>query len=359
MTEGPVLRALGLMSGTSMDGIDAALISTDGVRVEETGASLTFPYDPEFRSRLQECLGQENPPGNLVRELTLLHAAAVRALLAETGSEIDLIGFHGHTILHRPDIGETLQIGDGALLARETGCPVVCDFRSADVHMGGEGAPLAPLYHDALSRRLEKPLAVLNIGGVANVTWIGEDGILAFDTGPGNALLDDWCAKTVGCPMDKGGELARDGSPDPTKMKQLLDNSYFDRTPPKSLDRNDFTESGLEGMSAADGAATLTALTAEAVALARSHFPIPAKRWLITGGGRKNQTLMKQLEERLKVPVQPVEDVGWDGDALEAQAFGFLAVRSRYGLPLSLPTTTGVSRASAGGVFCDVQAKEP
>ncbi len=219
-----------------------------------------------------------------------------------------------------------------------------------------------PLYHAALAARLVKPLAILNIGGVANVTWLGveEGAILAFDTGPGNAPIDDWALRHLGQPVDRDGMLARSGRIDATRLAAFLAHPFFDRTPPKSLDRDDFAAFDDAGMipgelGAADGAATLTAMTAAAVACAAAHFPAPVNRWLVTGGGRHNPVLMAKLTRLLAAPVAPVEAAGWDGDALEAQAFAYLAVRSREGLPLSLPSTTGVTRPMTGGRFFPVQ----
>ncbi len=347
--------ALGLMSGTSLDGLDAALIRSDGRARVEAGPRLTRPYDEAFRGRLRALLGEKGPVDELERELTLKHAEAVRELLAQADmapAEVRVVGFHGHTLWHRPEAGRTRQIGDGALLAAETGIDVVCDFRARDLAEGGQGAPLAPLYHAALAAGLAKPLAVLNLGGVANLTWIGPDGgeILAFDTGPGNALLDDWAARHTGRPLDADGALARAGRVDEAALAALLDHPYFDRPPPKSLDRDAFDPAPVEGLSPADGAATLTAFSAAAVARALDRLPVPPRRWLVTGGGRHNPALMAALAARLEAPVAPVEAVGWDGDALEAQAFAYLALRSLEGLALSLPGTTGVARPMPGGV---------
>ena len=344
------------MSGTSLDGIDVAAIASDGESSVVTGPALTLPYPDDFRERLRGVLGGVGPVAAVEEELTRLHAAAVadfRARHPQTSCE--LIGFHGHTILHQPQSRRTWQIGDGALLARLTGCGVVADFRSADVAAGGEGAPLAPLYHAALAAPLAKPLAVLNLGGVGNVTWIGpgnmtgESDILAFDTGPGNAMLDDWVRRHTGQPADLGGALARSGQVSAAHVARFLAAPYFAKTPPKSLDRDDFATLMPEGLAAADGAATLTEMTAATVAAARAHFPRPAPEFLVTGGGRHNPAMMAALARLLGVPVRPVEAVGWDGDALEAQAFAYLAIRSLKGLPLSLPTTTGAPRPMAGG----------
>jgi anhydro-N-acetylmuramic acid kinase len=348
---GAMRRAIGLMSGTSLDGIDVAVVTTDGRDRAEPGPALTVPYSPSLRARLRGVLGGRGSVAEVERELTEAHAAAVLRFVAEHGVAAEVIGFHGHTILHRPAERRTWQIGDGALLARLTGIDVVADFRSADVAAGGQGAPLVPLFHAALAARHAKPLAVLNIGGVANVTWLGaEDGaILAFDTGPGNAPLDDWALRHLGVPVDQDGALARSGRVDAARLAAFLAHPFFDRPPPKSLDRDDFAAFADDGIAAADGAATLTAMTAAAVARAAGHFPAPARQWLVTGGGRRNPVLMAALADRLDAPVAAVEAVGWDGDALEAQAFAFLAVRSCQGLPISLPSTTGVARPMTGG----------
>lgn len=342
-----------------MDGIDAALITTDGERVLEFGPAVTVAYDERFRARLRALLGL--PPdaaaAAVIAELTDRHVEAVRRLLSRAGvsaGAVDVIGFHGHTLVHRPKAGLTVQIGDGQRLADATGIAVVEDFRSADVAAGGEGAPLAPLYHAALAADLGKPLAVLNIGGVANVTWIGPDGtVVAFDTGPGNALIDDWMLAVTGRPFDAGGRLAAAGRVDTDLLARSLAHPYLRRPPPKSLDRETFagTLDALRGLAAADGAATLTALTARTVAAAAALLPAPAKRWLVCGGGRRNASLLAMLRQALGTAVEPVEAVGWDGDALEAQAFAFLAVRSIEGLALTLPSTTGVVRPISGGVL--------
>ena len=356
-----IFTAVGLMSGTSLDGIDAALLRTDGRGHVEAGAWLTLPYPEDFRARLRATLGGKGDVAGVERELTDLHADAVRALLAKAGlsaGAVDLVGFHGHTILHAPEQRRTWQIGDGARLAAMVGIPVVNDFRSADVAAGGQGAPLVPLYHRALSGGLGKPVAVLNVGGVANVTWLGRGDldVLAFDTGPGNALLDDWVLAKTGRAWDEGGALAATGSVDEAVLARLLDHPFFDAPAPKSLDRDAWDVSPVRGLSPADGAATLTAFTARSVAKAADLLPEAPSRWLVTGGGRLNGTLMRMLGEALPAPVESVDDLGWSGDALEAQAFAYLAVRARQGLPLSLPGTTGVPAPQTGGRFHAVAA---
>jgi anhydro-N-acetylmuramic acid kinase len=357
--------ALGIMSGTSLDGIDIALLRSDGEMLIETGPAATYPYAPAMREGLRGVLGGLGPVADVEEALTLAFAAAVERFIAETGlaaAEIDVIGCHGHTILHRPREGRTWQIGDGGLLARRTGIPVVNDFRSADVAAGGEGAPLAPLFHAALAHGLPRPIALLNLGGVANVTWIGEseagDEVIAFDTGPGNAAIDDWTRRTTGAAMDEGGRLARGGAVAASILATLLDHPYFARRPPKSLDRDDFGWQAVAHLSPADGAATLTAFTAAAVAEGARHFPSAPRRWLVTGGGRHNPALMAALEKALGLRPEPVEAVGWQGDALEAQAFAWLALRSRRSLPLSLPSTTGVARPMTGGRFHPVPGRD-
>jgi anhydro-N-acetylmuramic acid kinase len=343
------------MSGTSLDGIDVAALTTDGDRHVAAGPALTVPYPAAFRERLRSVLGATAPGAEIAAvesELTRLHAAAIGDFRRRHPQvAVDLVGFHGHTILHRPAERRTWQIGDGALLARLAGVAVVGDFRSADVAAGGEGAPLAPLYHAALAARRAKPLAVLNIGGVANVTWIGAgDGeILAFDTGPGNALIDDWVFRHTGRAADFDGALARAGHASAAHVAAFLADPHFARTPPKSLDRDEFQGRVPADLGLEDGAATLTEISAAAVAAAIRHFAAPPREWLVCGGGRRNPALMAALARRLAAPVHPVEAAGWDGDALEAQAFAYLAARSLRRLPLSLPTTTGAPCPVCGG----------
>ncbi|WP_341897063.1 anhydro-N-acetylmuramic acid kinase [Ferrovibrio terrae] len=349
---------IGLMSGTSMDGIDAALLRTDGTGIAGFGPARTMPYDPALRARIRACLNEG--PGDvasLSRDLSLAHAAAVQALLLQAGmaaGEIAWLGYHGQTLLHRPAEGRTWQTGDGALLAKRTGIAVVADFRSADVAMGGQGAPLVPLYHAALARHagLDAPLLVLNLGGVGNVTYIGsndDSSLIAFDTGPGNALIDDWMQRHAGIMQDEGGATAGRGAVNAERLARLLDHAYFSAPPPKSLDRDDFTAAAVEGLSTEDGAATLAAFTAASVARGLSHLPHRPLRCLVCGGGRHNATLMRLLTQHLNMPVEAVEAVGWRGDSLEAEAFAFLAARAVRGLPLSLPGTTGVRVPVSGG----------
>lgn len=357
-----ILKVIGLMSGTSLDGVDAAMLETDGAGMIRRGASLTLPYDAQTRALLRGAIDAAlgvaagAPVPQSIREaervLTERHADAVKALVDKAGPA-ELIGFHGQTILHRPDRHWTWQIGDGALLARLTSIDVINDFRSADVKAGGQGAPLIPLYHAALAGAagLPAPLAVVNIGGVGNVTYISGDTVLAFDTGPGNAPIDDWMHRHTSTPVDKGGAFARTGKIGDAALAAMLAVPFFDRKPPKSLDRMDFGFTAVEALPPADGAATLTAFTAASIARAREHFPEPVATWVVTGGGRHNGFLMDQLRARVNAPVLTTEDVGWDGDAMEAEGFAYLAMRSLRGLPLSLPTTTGVAQPLTGGRY--------
>jgi anhydro-N-acetylmuramic acid kinase len=364
---GKTMRAIGLMSGTSMDGVDVALIETDGEESLQRGRGATFPYSAEVRSQLKAAIEEakglerrEARPGTLAgveQQLTELHADAVRRFLADRALDaaaIDVIGFHGQTVLHRSAARHTLtvQLGDGALLARLTGIDVVYDLRAADCAAGGQGAPLAPVYHRALAARLpERPVVVLNIGGVANATWVGSDGtLIAFDTGPGNALLDDWMARHTGASVDTDGRAAAAGRIDEDALTALLTHDYFGKLPPKSLDRNAFSSEALAGLSPEDGAATLTAFTAVSIARAREHFPEQPKLWVISGGGRRNKTLMAMIAERVEAAVAPAEAAGMDGDAMEAEAWAYLAVRALQGLPITFPGTTGVPRPMTGGV---------
>ncbi|MCE2926534.1 MAG: anhydro-N-acetylmuramic acid kinase [Rickettsiales bacterium] len=359
--EEEIFWALGLMSGTSLDGIDAALIKTDGESVHEFGLSMTEPYDDAFRQKLRQVVHGRGDILKIEHELTLKHADVVKALLAKANmskKDIHVIGFHGQTITHRPAEDLTWQIGNGALLAEKTGIDVVCDFRRRDMAAEGEGAPLVPLFHAALAKQMQLPIAVLNIGGIANVTWIGRSenasssimdlDIMAFDTGPGNVLLNEWALKHTGQPCDVDGKLALAGKVDEPLLAAMLKDDFFDKHPPKSLDRNYFTFDTLSKLSPKDGAATLTEFTTSAVEKGAEYFPIPAKQWFISGGGRHNPALMQSLSKKLK-QVYPVESLGWIGDALEAQAFAFMAVRSLKRLPISLPTTTGARKAVTGG----------
>lgn len=358
------MLAIGLMSGTSLDGIDAALIETDGERLVQPLAFRGESYSDAARAELADATRialtfdrpRASPPIVAATELiTRTHALAVHKLLREAGvaaEEVGVIGFHGQTVAHRPDRGWTWQIGDGAALAAATGIDTVADFRSADVAAGGQGAPLLPVYHAALVAGLDKPVAVLNLGGVANVTFVGADGeLLAFDTGPANGLVDTWVEETQGRRFDEGGALAAGGRVDEAVLAAMLDHPFFDLPAPKSLDRSDFTVQPARGLSAADGAATLTAFTAETVALALSQLPRRPSRLLVVGGGRHNPTMLRMIAERCGMTPEPGDALGWNGDGVEAEGFAYMAVRTLEGLPISFPGTTGVPRPMVGGII--------
>ncbi len=368
MGQDKVYTAIGLMSGTSLDGIDAALIETDGRDHAKPLDFVTIPYTQEVREQVRAVFGRTDRTAPDVKAaeniLTREHAIAVGMLLDKAkrkAKDIDLIGFHGQTIYHAPREGITVQIGDGKLLAAETGIDVVADMRANDVKQGGEGAPLAPLYHQARVRtgNSARPAVILNIGGVGNVTWIGEgkNDILAFDTGPGNALMDDWAQRHTGARYDEDGKLAASGVVIETFLDVWMAHEYFKRQPPKSLDRNqwDIADLGrlvgdLKQIRVEDGAATLLEFTAQSIKRAVDFMPQEPKHWYVCGGGRHNKALMKRLADILPGRVEGVDAIGWNGDATEAECFAYLGVRSALHLPLSLPSTTGVKEPTTGGV---------
>ncbi len=352
------VKALGAMSGTSLDGVDAAIVETDGHRIFNFGETGYRAYSEAERSQLRDALGHWH--GSQVKTADELVTRAHAEVLSEF-EDVDLIGFHGQTLAHEPRGRGTLQVGDGFGLAQALGLPVVWDFRSDDVKLGGEGAPLAPFFHFACAKWIgaEKPLCFLNLGGVGNLTYVdpsfdGPDiagALLAFDTGPANAPVDDLMRARRGVSMDRDGAVARGGTVETGALELFLAEPFFARMPPKSLDRNDFAEMiGLvKELSDADAVATLTGMCAAGVAQGMEHCPKPPERVLVTGGGRHNPVLMEMLRVSLDCPVEPVESVGLNGDMLEAQAFAYLAVRVARGLPTSCPGTTGVQALVGGG----------
>jgi len=359
--------AVGTMSGTSLDGVDVALIETDGETITRLGPVGYRAYPNEERLLLQQAFGAASTltdraarPGPLSEAESLVtgaHFQAIEAFLREHGiarEAVDVVGFHGQTVLHRPEARLTVQIGDGALLAKQLRIPVVYDFRAADVAAGGEGAPLVPAFHRALARGLDEPraIAILNVGGVSNVTFLdGDVDPIAFDTGPGNAPIDELVLARTGKRFDRDGVLASQGSVHEEAVAKLLADPYFSRKPPKSLDRAQFAKLDLDALSLEDAVATATAAVAGSIARAVEHLPRPPATWIVAGGGARNRSLMKMLRERLRSSVQVAEAVGWSSDALEAQAFAYLAVRSLKGLPLTFPTTTGIAHPMTGGVL--------
>ena len=351
--------ALGAMSGTSLDGVDAAMLQTDGHRIFAFGPHAYRPYTDAERSLIRAALGQWPDGPQVTAAAEVVELAHVELLSRFDGAEV--VGFHGQTLAHDPQGRGTHQCGNGALIAETLGLPTVWDFRTADVAMGGQGAPLAPFYHFACARHIgaTAPLAILNLGGVGNLTWIDpsahgpetDGALLAFDTGPANAPVNDLMQTRLGLAQDSMGALANRGRADQAILATFLHSPYFSKIPPKSLDRNDFHSllAAVAHLSDADAAATLTAAAAAAVAEGARHFPAPVTRLLVTGGGRHNPTLMAELRQRLTCPADPVEAVGLNGDMLEAQAFAYLAVRVARGLPTSAPGTTGVGALVGGG----------
>ncbi|WP_420859950.1 anhydro-N-acetylmuramic acid kinase [Marivivens marinus] len=360
MLKGEPVRVLGAMSGTSLDGVDAAVLTTDGERILGFGESRFRPYSTEEQAILRAALGKwEGAEVAAAADLTLTaHAEALSGF-----EDVDLVGFHGQTVAHDPAGRGTLQLGDGAALADVLGLPVVWDFRSADVRLGGQGAPLAPFYHFALAKWIgaDAPLAFLNLGGVGNLTWVdpgkdrpeAEGALLAFDTGPANAPINDLMQERRREPFDRDGALAATGQVVDGALELFLDEGYFLKVPPKSLDRNDFSLmlDLVRELGDADAAATMTAMSAAAVMQGMQFCPRPPGRVLVTGGGRQNPVMMEMLAAGLDCPVEPVEAVGLDGDMLEAQAFAFLAARVARGLPTSGPATTGVRALVGGGTI--------
>jgi anhydro-N-acetylmuramic acid kinase len=374
MPEPPVsyLSAIGLMSGTSYDGVDVALLNTDGETIGRLGPTGYRAYSEAERAVLRRaiaaagnlCKRDQRPEALAEAEalVTAVHAEAVESYLVANGlspADITVVGFHGQTVLHQPDRHLTVQLGSGAALANRLGIPVVYDFRAADVAAGGEGAPLVPVYHRAMVRMLDRPqpVGVLNLGGVANITFIDREELVAFDIGPGNALIDDFIRLRTGAAHDADGGKAAAGAADPEAVARVLKHPYFARRAPKSLDRNEFRhwvaeEGGLAKKSVEDGAATLTAITAAAIAAARSLLPRPPASFIAAGGGTRNPSLMRMLAEQLApAKIETANDVGWSADALEAQACAYLAVRSLRELPLTFPGTTGVNAPLSGGVL--------
>ncbi len=370
------VTAIGLMSGTSYDGIDIALIETDGERIGRLGPTGYRPYSEAEREQVRYAIAaavnfsDRNERPKILTEaeeaVTDMHAEAVEAFLAANGmppSEVAVVGFHGQTVLHRPERRLSIQLGNGRALAARLGIAVVYDFRAADIAAGGQGAPMVPIFHRAMVRMLKRPhpVAVLNVGGVANVTFIDGDELVAFDVGPGNALIDDFLRLRTGQPQDDNGRCAAGGRADEEAVERVLSHPFFARPAPKSLDRNAFRhwvaeEGGLTGRSTEDGAATLTAITAAAAVRSIKALPRAPASWIVAGGGTRNATLMRMLSERLSpAPVETAAAVGWSAEALEAQAFAYLAMRAVKGLPITFPSTTGVPSPLTGGVFVDEQ----
>ncbi len=369
MTSEPIW-AVGLMTGTVLDGnIDVAMLKTDGVTVSEFGPYTLAPYAPDITPLVAQAQREAiawdftGPEPAIFAEaeaaFTRAQAEAVRALVEGAGmqmTDIGVVGFHGHTVLHRGRTpqrpGDTRQLGDGEFMAQILGTRVVYDFRTADVRAGGQGAPLAAAYHAALlgASGANGDSAILNLGGVGNVTWWdGKGDVIAFDTGPANAPINDLVkARGLG-EYDRDGALAVSGKVDEARLARLLEHAYLCAPYPKSLDRFSFTSAMADGLSDADGAATLTAFTASAVGKALDILPQRPSKLFVSGGGRHNPTLMRMIGQRAGVTAVSADTLGWRGDAVEAECFAFLAVRALRGMPISFPSTTGVPKAMTGG----------
>ena len=367
-----ILTSIGLMSGTSLDGVDVAMLKTDGMDHAEPGPVLHYPYPRDVKIWVQRAIraaleGRDGAEeiAKATNHVTTAHIHAVRKLMEKnhlSREEVDVVGFHGQTILHRPALdsasqGRTWQIGAGRVLSDELRLDVVNEFRTADVANGGEGAPFAPVYHAMLVRAMQPdhPVCVLNLGGVANITWLPASGdereMIAFDCGPGNGLVDEWVELMTGEAMDRDGALAVAGTVHEETVRLMALAPYLKRKPPKSLDRYDFKIDPVKKLGVKDGAATLTAFTAACVEKSVALLPTPPGEWIVVGGGRHNPALMHELEERLNAPVRKAEEKGWRGDDLEAECFAYLAVRSLKGLPLSFPKTTRIPHPLSGGVY--------
>ncbi len=353
------------MSGTSADGVDAALIETDGEQIFSTGPYAFVEYKEQERAQILEKMQEViAAPDHHARKqlgqdiaplITERHSEAIETLIADANlkpADIDVIGFHGQTLYHEPTTGFTLQVGDAKALAEQFSIPVVYDFRQADLDAGGQGAPLVPVYHRALVEKsnLSLPVAVVNIGGVANVTYIGTDGELqAFDTGPGNVLIDEWVSKKTSARMDVDGALSAAGTICTPTLVALCDHPYFRTPPPKSLDRYAFSDKAVQGLSLEDGTATLVEFTSMTIAAAINLLPTAPTQWVIVGGGAKNPTMMQRLTNLIEAQVVTGNDLDWQGGYVEAEAFGFLAVRHVEELPLTFPGTTGAANPITGG----------
>ena len=363
----PSYRAIGLMSGTSMDGVDVALVDTDGEAQLSFGPAGSFPYSDADRALLRGALAEGATledrtarPGVLAvaeKMVTDRHAEAVETFLADNAidpASVSVVGFHGQTVLHRPKDRLSIQLGDGPALAERLRIDVVHDFRAADMAAGGQGAPIVPVFHRALvaAAGFKGPVALLNIGGVANVTYI-EEGLepIACDTGPGNALIDDLMLQRTGAPIDRHGGTAARGRVNEAALLRLLAHPFFEDSPPKSLDRNAFSPKAISNLSTEDAAATLTAFSAASVLRLFPHLPREPELLVVCGGGARNPILVRELVLRLPCKVTTADVVGWSADFLEAQAFAYLAARVLEGLPLTYPTTTGVPTPTGGGVI--------
>lgn len=356
-TKKKIYRAIGLMSGTAMDGIDAALIETDGYDYIRPIAFESVTHTDGLRAQLRACLNKTDRSADVIeseKQFTLAQTPIINKLIKNMNllkQDCDIIGFHGQTIHHNPDEKITIQLGDGQLLANEMGINVVYDFRTNDMKNGGQGAPFLPVYHRALVKNsnLPLPVIILNLGGVGNITYIDDDTMIAFDTGPANAMIDDWIKSNTGDNYDADGTIAAKGKADQARIDSFLSLDYFKKPYPKSLDRNDFKTISVDGLTLENGAATLTEMTIQSIARGIALCPKTPTALYVAGGGRHNSHMMQRITQTIDLPTHNIDILGWDGDATEAQGFAYMAVRSLLNEPISFPTTTGCSSPCVGG----------
>ena len=354
--------SIGLMSGTSQDGIDVGIIETDGKKIYEIGPSLFYPYQESFRKDLKRLIDVSIKAGKPTKDKTVglqlskLHIIAMQNLISSIGIDNkfkypDIIGFHGHTVIHSPNEGFTQQIGDSSLISKKMNLPVVGDFRANDIVNGGEGAPLTPIFHKAIFNNISYPVAVINIGGIANITWINnlEENIIAFDLGPGNCLLDEWISIYTNEYYDRNGEISSTGKINEKWLTKAFNDKFFLQSYPKSLDRGYFSFNGLSDLNLEDGAATLASFTAKSIIYGVNQCPSAPRYIYLSGGGRKNKTIISILKQNLSSKIMMIDELNFDGDMLEANAFAYLAVRSLKKYPLTFPNTTGVNEPTLGG----------
>ena len=360
-----IFYSLGLMSGTSLDGIDASIIKSDGENFIKTIDNMHFEYDYQFKSKLKKTVNTviskkqfstlSEKIKKIEEELTLKHAEACKLIIKKNKNiKIDFLGFHGQTILHRPNKGYSIQIGNSNLLSKIMNIPVISEFRKNDILNGGQGAPLAPLYHQVILNKIKAklPAVVINIGGISNITYMKKNKkLISFDCGPGNYLIDEWIRKKLRKEFDKNGYQAKKGKVNKKILKKLLQDPYYKKNYPKSLDVKYFNLKKLKGLNTKDGSATLSMLTVETILNAINNFKNYPKILLITGGGRKNKFIFKNIKKKVKCPIYSVDHFKIDGDYVESQAFAYLSIRSYLKKNITFPNTTGVKKPCVGGIY--------
>jgi len=357
--------SLGLMSGTSMDGVDASIIKSDGEKFIEIIDDFYLKYDDQIKLKLKRiidlCSSKDQffkiskDIQDIEKKITLYHVRACKLIIKKNKNiRLDLIGFHGQTILHKPKKGYSIQIGDSQLLSKLTNTSVISNFRENDISNGGQGAPLAPIYHKLILNKIKAtlPSAIINIGGISNITYFENDNkLVGFDTGPGNYLIDKWVQSQKNIQFDKDGLIAKSGKVSEKLLKKILSNRYYKKKPPKSLDVKDFNFKNFNKISLEDGAATLSMLTVKSIGNAINNFAKYPNKILLSGGGRKNKFITNNIKKILKCPVCLIDDYNFNGDFIESQTFAFLAIRSYLKKNITYPTTTGVKNPSSGGLL--------